>query len=323
MGIAFCKIAETKECMVLNFLKASYDKVKQVLTRGQAFLGEKLKALFTQPIDESTLDEIEKVLYEADLGPELAGTLTELIRKEHYKNPGSTAEDFLLVIKKAILAILGDTPPALKESMEKDLPTVILVVGVNGSGKTTTIAKLGHFLKNQGKSVILGACDTFRAAAQEQLDIWAERAGIEIVKGKPGADPAAVAFDAYQAAKARGADFLIIDTAGRLHNKTHLMQELEKIKRILGKHSPAAPHETLLIVDANLGQNGIDQARTFHQFTPITGIVLTKLDGSAKGGIVLAAKNELNIPIKFIGVGESMQDLKPFDPEQFVEALLS
>ena len=308
--------------MVLNFLKTSYDKVKEALTRGQAFLGQKLRALFSGPIDEETLEAIERVLYEADLGPELAGILTELIRKEHINNPKSNSQDFLEVIKKAILAILGNDPPSLKEATAIE-PTVILVVGVNGSGKTTTIAKLGHFLKSQGKTVILGACDTFRAAAQEQLDIWSERAGLEIVKGKPGSDPAAVAFDAYQAAKARGLNYLIIDTAGRLQNKTHLMQELEKIKRILKKHAPSAPHETLLVIDANLGQNGIDQARIFHQFTPITGIVLTKLDGSAKGGIVVAAKKELAIPIKFIGVGEAMEDLKPFNPEQYVEALLN
>lgn len=307
--------------MVLNFLKAGYEKVKQVLSRGQAFLGEKLKSLFSRPIDEATLEEIERVLYEADLGPAIAGQLTELIRKEHYKNPNANASDFLEVIKKALLAILGNSGPTLKES-KTESPTVILVVGVNGGGKTTTIAKLGSFLKSQGKTVILGACDTFRAAAQEQLDIWSERAGLEIVKGKSGSDPAAVAFDAYQAAKSRGFNTLIIDTAGRLQNKTHLMHELEKIKRILGKQAPEAPHETLLVIDANLGQNGLDQARIFHQFTPITGIVLTKLDGSAKGGIVVAANKELGIPIKFIGVGESMEDLKPFDPEQFIEALL-
>jgi len=308
--------------MVLNFLKAGYERVKDVLARGQNFLGKKLRSLFSKPIDEDTLDEIEKVLYEADLGTALAKTLTDKIRDEHYKNPKSTSEDFFRVIKESLIAILGNEPPALKESTS-EFPTVILVVGVNGSGKTTTIAKLAHFLKSQGKSVLLGACDTFRAAAQEQLDIWSERAGLEIVKGKLGSDPAAVAFDACQAAKARGVNYLIIDTAGRLQNKTHLMHELEKIQRIIKKHAPDAPHETLLVIDANLGQNGIDQARTFHQFTPISGIVLTKLDGSAKGGIVLAAKRELNIPIKFIGVGESMQDLKPFDPEQFIDALLS
>lgn len=308
--------------MVLNFLKAGYEKVKEVLSKGQAFLGLKLRELFGKPISEETLEEIEKVLYEADIGPSLAGSLTELVRKEHIRNPKATPDDFLLVIKRAVTALLGASSSSFKESANPSLPTVILIVGINGSGKTTTIAKLSRFLKSQGKSVMLGACDTFRAAAQEQLDIWAERTGVDIVKGKPGSDPAAVAFDAYQAAKSRGSNYLIIDTAGRLQNKTHLMHELEKIKRILGKNAPEAPHETLLVVDANLGQNGIDQARVFHQFTPLTGIVLTKLDGSAKGGIVLAARQEIGVPVKFIGVGEGMDDLKPFDPEAFADALL-
>ncbi|CRX39150.1 signal recognition particle-docking protein FtsY [Estrella lausannensis] len=308
--------------MVLNFLKAGYEKVKEVLSRGQAFLGLKLRELFGKPISEETLDEIEKVLYEADIGPSLAGSLTELVRKEHIRNPQATPDDYLNLIKKAVTALLGASSSSFKESADPTLPTVILVVGINGSGKTTTIAKLSHYLKSQGKTVMLGACDTFRAAAQEQLDIWAERTGVSIVKGKPGSDPAAVAFDAYQAAKSRGCQYLIIDTAGRLQNKTHLMQELEKIKRILGKNAAEAPHETLLVIDANLGQNGIDQARVFHQFTPLTGIVLTKLDGSAKGGIVLAARQEIGVPVKFIGVGEGMDDLKPFDPESFAEALL-
>lgn len=308
--------------MVLNFLKAGYEKVKEVLSRGQAFLGVKLRELFGKPINEETLEEIEKVLYEADIGPSLAGSLTELVRKEHLKNPKATPEDFLEVIRRAVILLLGNSSSSFKESKDSSLPTVLLIVGINGSGKTTTIAKLSQYLKSQGKSVMLGACDTFRAAAQEQLEIWAERAGVGIVKGKPGSDPAAVAFDAYQAAKSRGCNYLIIDTAGRLQNKTHLMQELEKIKRILGKNAADAPHETLLVIDANLGQNGIDQARVFHQFTPLTGIVLTKLDGSAKGGIVIAARQEIGVPVKFIGVGEGIDDLKPFDPESFASALL-
>lgn len=321
-SVANCKIAEIGESMVLNFLKAGYEKVKEVLSRGQAFLGVKLRELFGKPINEETLEEIEKVLYEADIGPSLAGSLTELVRKEHLKNPKATPEDFLEVIRRAVILLLGNSSSSFKESKDSSLPTVLLIVGINGSGKTTTIAKLSQYLKSQGKSVMLGACDTFRAAAQEQLEIWAERAGVGIVKGKPGSDPAAVAFDAYQAAKSRGCNYLIIDTAGRLQNKTHLMQELEKIKRILGKNAADAPHETLLVIDANLGQNGIDQARVFHQFTPLTGIVLTKLDGSAKGGIVIAARQEIGVPVKFIGVGEGIDDLKPFDPESFASALL-
>jgi fused signal recognition particle receptor len=202
-------------------------------------------------------------------------------------------------------------------------PTVILIVGVNGSGKTTSIAKLAGWLQGQGKKVVLGAGDTFRAAAVQQLTVWSNRLGIEIVKQDTGSDPAAVAFDAADAAVSRGADVLIVDTAGRLHTQEHLMRELEKIRRVLGKRIPGAPHETLLVLDATTGQNAVQQARRFHEATPVTGIILAKLDGTARGGAVLSIKDELDLPVKFVGVGEKLSDIEPFDAKAFVEALFS
>jgi fused signal recognition particle receptor len=198
---------------------------------------------------------------------------------------------------------------------------VMLIVGVNGSGKTTSLAKLAHLLHSAGKKVLIGAADTFRAAAIDQLELWAKRIGVDIVKHQSHSDPSAVAFDAISAAKARGAEAVLIDTAGRLHNKTDLMHELAKIRRVCDKVCPGAPHETLLVLDATTGQNAIDQANTFHQFTPLTGLILTKLDGTAKGGIVVAIQRQLGLPIKFIGTGEGIDDLQPFDPQQFVKAL--
>ncbi|MCB1112045.1 MAG: signal recognition particle-docking protein FtsY [Chlamydiales bacterium] len=307
--------------MVLNFLKSGYQKVKGALSKTGSLLGSKMRSLFSREIDEDTLDQLEQLLYESDLGVTIAMQLTEKVRTLHRENPKLTADDFITAIKSELLDILNTTSTAITEGSHR--PTVILIVGVNGSGKTTTIAKLAKNLTDSGHKVLLGAADTFRAAAIEQLDMWAKKIGVDIVKGSPNSDPAAVAFDAVTAAQSRGADVVIIDTAGRLHNKTHLMQELEKIRRSCGKVADGAPHETLLVLDANTGQNAIDQARTFHQYTPIDGLVLTKLDGNAKGGIVVSAQKELGIPIKFIGVGEAMDDLKPFVAQEFVDALFS
>jgi fused signal recognition particle receptor len=217
--------------------------------------------------------------------------------------------------------LLGQYPSGLTKIAPEQLPMIILIVGVNGNGKTTSVAKLSHLLKQNGQKVLVAAADTFRAAAIEQLDTWAQRLQIDIVKGSPKSDPAAVAFDAVQAAKARHCDVVLVDTAGRLHTKTPLMQELEKIKRSCYKASLSGPHETLLVLDATTGQNAIDQAKHFHKFTPLTGIILTKLDGTAKGGIVVAIQRELAIPIKFVGTGEQIDDLQPFDPKNFVENL--
>lgn len=307
--------------MVFNYIKAGYQALKNVFLKTGSLLGSKLRTLFQKEIDEETLESLEEVLYQSDLGVKLAVELTEKIRALHYKNPKYTSEDYIEEIKKEIAKQLDKKNHSLIDSSTLSTPAVILVVGVNGSGKTTSIAKIAHILQNNGKKVLLAAADTFRAAAIEQLATWAERLNIDIVKGNPGSDPAAVAFDALTAAKARQCDYVIIDTAGRLHNKTHLMQELEKVKRTCNKVIENAPHEILLIIDANTGQNGIDQAKTFHQFTPLTGLILTKLDGSAKGGIIVAAQNEINVPVKFIGVGEGIEDLKEFDTNSYINAL--
>lgn len=307
--------------MVLNFLKAGYQSVKKAFAQTGSLLGGRLRAIFTGKIDAEALEDLERALYEADLGVKTAMELTEKISDFHSKNPGCRTEDYLEELKREIFDLLGAGTHGIAEAPPGESLSVILVVGVNGSGKTTSIAKIAHTLKKSGKKVLIAAADTFRAAAVEQLEHWAERVGVDIVKGKTGCDPAAVAFDAVTAAKARGCDFVIIDTAGRLQNKTHLMQELEKIRRSCKKVVSSAPHETLLVIDANTGQNGIDQAKTFHQYTPITGLVLTKLDGSAKGGIVVSTQRELNVPVKFIGVGEQAEDFQPFDRRSFVDAL--
>lgn len=303
--------------MVLKFIKASYSNVKKVLAKTGSLLGNKLRTLFHGPVDESVLDKLEEVLYEADLGAEYARELTEKVRQKLKKDPTITSDALIAEIRQEILHNLKH------HSHEEPIatPHVILIVGVNGNGKTTSIAKLAHQFHHAGKKVILGAADTFRAAATEQLETWAHRLNVDIVKGNPKSDPASVVFDTVSAGTSRHADIILIDTAGRLHTKIPLMQELEKIKRSCKKIIPAAPHETLLVLDATTGQNAVDQAQTFHKFTPITGLILTKLDGTAKGGAAIAIQRKLGIPIKFIGVGEGVEDLLPFDPEAFVNAL--
>ena len=307
--------------MVLNFLKTSYQAVKNIFTKTGSLLGNKLRALFQKQIDETTLEQLEELLYESDLGVKTAVNLTNKIRELHKANPNLSTEEYIDELKIEIIKLLGNQNHGLSEASKDSCPSVILIVGVNGSGKTTSIAKIANLLKQNNKKVIVAAADTFRAAATDQLEVWAKKIGIDIVKGSPGSDPAAVTFDALTAGKARGCDYVIVDTAGRLQNKTHLMQELEKIKRTCMKVIPTAPHEILLVMDANTGQNGIDQAKTFNQYTPITGLILTKLDGSAKGGVIIGTQTELNIPVKFIGVGEGIEDLKPFDTQNFVDAL--
>lgn len=306
--------------MVLDFLKSSYQKVKKALAKTGSLLGSKIRSLFSGQINEETLEKLEKIFYEADLGVQTSLELTEKVRALHKKNPKIDAEGLIAEIRQEILRMLPATPTPLAEGV--DGPLIILIVGVNGNGKTTTVAKLAKRYHDSGKKVLLCAADTFRAAAVEQLETWSKRVGVEIVKGNPKSDPAAVVFDAVTAGKARGADVVLIDTAGRLHTKTHLMQELEKIRRSCRKIYPESPHETLLVLDATTGQNAIDQAKTFHQFTPITGLVLTKLDGTAKGGIVISIQRQLGLPVKFIGVGEGLEDFEPFDPERFVQTLL-
>lgn len=280
------------------------------------FLGKKIRDLFKRKVDEEMIEELEELFYQSDLGSSTSSALAEHVRKLAKKNTSS--EEILKGIKDELLKELLAIPLS---SMESGSPHVVLIVGVNGNGKTTTVAKLARQYKNEGKNVLIAAADTFRAAAIDQLERWAEKAGCGIVKGRHGSDPAAVVFDAIEAAKSRGCDVVLIDTAGRLHTKTDLMKELEKIRRVCGKALPGAPHETLLVLDATIGQNGVDQASVFHKFTPLSGLVLTKLDGSAKGGTAIAIQKKLQLPIKYIGTGETIEAFSPFNPQEFVNSL--
>jgi fused signal recognition particle receptor len=280
-------------------------------------LSKKIRALFSRAPDDATFEQLEQLLYEADLGAATAAELVDKIRRLYRKDPFISTDQILAHLKQDLLQTLMLHPAILYSS-----PHVILLVGVNGSGKTTTLAKLASHYARQKKKVLVAAGDTFRAAAVEQLETWAKRVGVDVVKSQPNSDPSGVAFDALAAAKARSMDIVLIDTAGRLQTKTDLMQELAKVRRVCQKQIPDAPHETLLVLDSTIGQNALDQAQTFHQFTPITGIVLTKLDGSAKGGIAIAIQKQLNIPIRWVGTGESEEDLAPFEPTAYVDALL-
>lgn len=299
-----------------------FKKLLSPFARLSSRLGEKLKTLFQRPtLDAATLEEIERLLYEADLGIELSASLTAQVEDFFRRQKGKASPDeLLLFLKEKLLALF---PPSSPSPLWENKPHVILVVGVNGSGKTTTLAKIAARYRKEGKKVLLAAGDTFRAAAVEQLETWGKKLGIDVVRAASHADPAAVAFDALSAGIARGVDVLLIDTAGRLQTKTALMQELAKVRKTCEKKLPGAPHETLLVLDATLGQNSLDQAKIFHSFTPITGIALTKLDGSAKGGIAACIQHSLKIPILWAGLGEKEEDLVPFDPESYVSALLS
>lgn len=270
-------------------------------------------------IDDDFLDDLEAVMLTGDLGVKTTEYLMKEIRRGVTEGIINNTGDVMPFMEQRIEEILG----AQEETLELHSPEVILVVGVNGVGKTTTIAKLAHYYKAEGKKVVLAAADTFRAAASEQLSIWAERADVPIVKHKEGADPAAVVFDALASAKARNADIVIIDTAGRLHTKTNLMEELKKIGRVADKQVTGAPHQTLLVLDGTTGQNAVSQAKLFGQAVPVTGIVVTKLDGTAKGGVVISIKEELGVPVRWIGVGEKMDDLRPFNAKEFANALFA
>lgn len=278
---------------------------------GPIVLGEK--------IDDAFLDKLEEALISSDVGAQTAAAVLADMKERFRRNELSSPAQVSERLKQILFEILSShsSPFSLTSS-----PYTILMIGVNGTGKTTTIGKLAYRLRNQGKSVVLAAADTFRAAASEQLSIWGERAGIPVIKHREGADPGAVVFDAVSAARARAADVLIVDTAGRLHTKSNLMEELKKMKRIMSRELPGAPHEVLLVLDANTGQNALVQAKMFNEALGITGIVLTKLDGTAKGGIVFAIAKELSIPVKFVGIGEAIDDLRDFDAKDFVEALL-
>jgi fused signal recognition particle receptor len=293
-----------------------FKKLVSPFSRLKSAMGGKIRSLFSRGSTEEAYDQLERLLYEADLGAEMAGSIVEEVRIYVRKNPKITPDDIIAFVKERLLSLFPEMP-----TQNLITPHVILIVGVNGSGKTTSVAKLAEYYRSHHKKVLIGAADTFRAAAVDQLELWAKRIQADLIKAQPKSDPSAVVFDTIQAAIARHSDVVLIDTAGRLQNKTDLMQELGKIRRAIQKLLPSAPHETLLVLDATIGQNAIDQAATFHQFTPITGVILTKLDGTAKGGIAIAVHKKLNVPILWAGLGESAEDLVPFDPKEYIEAL--
>jgi len=307
-------------------------KEKESLDQGlqktkEGFLSKLTKAVAGKStVDEEVLDNLEDALVSADVGVdttiEIIKKIEERVARDKYLGTGELNK----ILKEEIEQLLVDAPAANSYAFDSDLPTkpyIILVVGVNGVGKTTTIGKLAYNFKQAGKNVLLGAADTFRAAAVEQLSIWSERVGVPIVKQDMGSDPAAVAFDTAQSAVAKGSEVVLIDTAGRLHNKAHLMEELSKIKRVIQKVIPDAPHEVLLVLDGSTGQNALEQAKHFTAATDVSALAITKLDGTAKGGVVLAIANQFKIPVKFIGVGEKMTDLLVFDKHEFVDSLFS
>ena len=300
--------------------KRRFRRFRDRLVRTRKSLAGGIERLFLgrREVDAEVLDELEEMLITADLGVDTTLRLVEVIRDQVKRRELRDASRLKEALREEMVHILS-APPALPRSAR---PWVILMVGVNGVGKTTTIAKLAHRDRTKGFSPLLIAADTFRAAAVEQLEIWGERAGAQVVKQKTGSDPAAVVFDGLDAAQARGVDIVYVDTAGRLHTRVNLMEELKKIHRTIAKKMPGAPHETLLILDATTGQNALNQARLFHEAVGVTGLVLTKLDGTAKGGMALAVAHETGLPLRYVGVGEGMDDLQPFDPEAFVAAIL-
>jgi len=291
------------------------------LAKTRAKLGQALRRALGQEPTEETIEALEAAMLEADMGVAVTHAILEDVRKAWQEGRARSPEALMAMIKQDLTRRLSEKGNTVR--MADAPPTVILIVGVNGAGKTTSIAKLTRHFTLQGKKVLLAAGDTFRAAAVEQLRMWADRLGVPIVKGETGGDPAAVAFDATEAAIARKVDVLIVDTAGRLHTQQNLMAELAKVKRVIQKRIPDAPHETLLVLDATTGQNAIAQAKSFGAATEVSGIFLAKLDGTAKGGIVVALKNELDLPVKFVGLGEKPEDIQPFDPARFAEALLA
>lgn len=300
------------------------ERMKEAVTRTRENLSERIEeaVAFSKEIDRSTLDDLEATLIGADLGTTTTHEVLEKLRDKADRKQIKNVEELKRLLKEELLELLnrGNSRPVQKVD---GVPEVILVVGVNGTGKTTTIGKLAQVFRSQGKTVLLCAADTFRAAAIEQLEVWGQRTGTEVIKTKAGGDPAAVLFDALQAATARRTDYVIVDTAGRLHTKTNLMAELDKMHRTAQRIVPGAPHETLLVMDATTGQNGLQQARLFTQSAGVTGIVLTKLDGTAKGGVVVAITRELGVPVRYVGVGEKPADLLPFDPKEFVDSLFA
>lgn len=297
-----------------------FDKLKQGLEKTRNQIAERTMDVISifKKVDEALFEELEEVLIMSDVGFETSSEIIERLRQKTREERITEAEN----VQSALQEIIGDILSENDQEFEfKTSPAVILIIGVNGVGKTTTIAKLAHMYKEQGKKVLLAAADTFRAAAIDQLQIWADRVGVDIIKQQEGSDPASVVYDAIAATKARGADILICDTAGRLHNKKNLMEELSKIHKIIDRELPDSQKESFLVLDATTGQNALSQAKNFGEVSDVTGIVLTKLDGTAKGGIVIAIKSEQKIPVRFIGVGEKMDDLQPFDSKEFAKAM--
>ena len=307
----------------MGFFTKTVQYLKDHMSKTRSRISSSLAAVLPmgRKIDDELLEDLEATLISDDIGVETTERLTEDLRAAWKGGQIAQSDDIIPFLKTKMKSYWPDRDRQLNVSQSG--PTVILVAGINGSGKTTSIAKLAGNLHNNGKNVIVAACDTFRAAAVEQLSIWAERTGVQIVKHKSGADPAAVAFDACRAAVSREADFLIVDTAGRLHTQKHLMEELSKIRNVVAKQIPEAPHEVLLVIDATTGQNAIMQAKIFTESIHVTGIFLAKLDGTARGGIVIAIKDMLDIPVKFVGLGETPDDIAEFDPDGFVEALFA
>jgi fused signal recognition particle receptor len=300
------------------------ERMKEAVTRTREILSERIEEVVSlgKEIDRATLDDLEGTLLGADLGTTTTREVLEKLREKADRKQIRNLDELKRLLKEQILAILTATDSQPVTRVE-GTPEVILVVGVNGTGKTTTIGKLAQVFRSSGKTVLLCAADTFRAAAIEQLEIWGQRTGTEVIRTKAGGDPSAVLYDALQAASARHTEYVIVDTAGRLHTKTNLMAELEKMRRTAQRIIPGAPHETLLVMDATTGQNGLQQARQFTQSAGVTGIVLTKLDGTAKGGVVVAISRELGVPVRYVGVGEKTGDLLPFDPKDFVDSLFA
>jgi len=299
-----------------------FRRLRESLSKSRQALTEEISASLFDRIDEETWERLEEALILADAGAPTTAAVVE--RLEHEVESGSVPADGVAV-RDRLIAILAEVAATGWEPIDLSAePAVLMMVGVNGTGKTTTIGKIAwHLSKEFGLSVVLAAADTYRAAAAEQLETWAERAGAELIRGEAGADPGSVAYDAIGAARARGADVVIVDTAGRLHTQTDLMDELAKVRRVIAKQIPEAPHETLISIDATTGQNGLRQAQIFSEAVEVDGVVLTKLDGTAKGGIALAIAGDLGIPVKLIGVGETLEDLRPFDPEDYAKALLA
>src|SRR5256886_12386527 len=296
------------------------DKLKAGLQKTHGRLAHEIKRIVTgsPKLTGASLEELEAALLGADLGPAMTQQIVAAVKKA-YETQGSGGVDVFTIASREVESGLSANASALRKI--PDGPTVLSIVGVNGTGKTTTSAKLAHLIQSRGQTALLAACDTFRAAAIEQLTLWGQRLNVPVVAGAYGADPAAVAHDAATAALARKADYLFVDTAGRLHTKRNLMQELQKLHRVMDKKLPGAPHEVLLVLDASTGMNALNQAREFNQAVKLTGLVITKLDGTSKGGMVVAIQKELGLPIKFVGLGEKPDDLQEFDPKQFAEAL--